>query len=104
MYNIVAKNGHEVIGMGRLVGDGVLYWYVQDVYVNPLYQGKGIGKEIMRLLSKYIEKNSLPNTTVTIGLMAAEGKCGFYEKLGYFVRPAEGFGPGMMMFLEIPVS
>ena len=39
-----------------------------------------------------------------IGLMAAEGNHGFYEKLGYFARPAEGFGPGMMKFCEIPAG
>ena len=104
LYNIVVKKGKEVIGMGRLVGDGFMYWYVQDMYVKPQYQGLGIGKEIMRYLSEFVARNSLPNTTVTIGLMAAEGNHGFYEKLGYFARPAEGFGPGMMMFYEIPAK
>ena len=30
LYNVIAKDGDEVIGMGRLVGDGIMYWYVQD--------------------------------------------------------------------------
>ena len=104
LYNIVAKNDNEVIGMGRLVGDGFMYWYVQDLFVKPKYQGKGVGKEMMRYLTRFVVKNSLPNTTVTIGLMAAEGNHGFYEKLGYFARPAEGFGPGMMKFCDIPAG
>ena len=104
LYSIIAKDGKEVVGMGRLVGDGVMYWYVQDVIINPRYQGKGIGKEIMRLLTQYIEKNSLPDTTVTIGLMAAKGKEGFYEKLGYIARPTEKFGPGMIKYHEISYS
>ena len=102
LYNVIAKNGDEVIGMGRLVGDGIMYWYVQDVIVNPRYQGKGIGKEIMRYLTQYVEKNSLPDTTVTIGLMAAKGKEDFYKKLGYIARPTEIFGSGMMKYHEIP--
>ena len=104
LCNVAAKNGDEVIGMGRLVGDGFMYWYVQDVIVNPQYQGMGIGNEIMKNLMQYIENNSLPDTTVTIGLMAAKGKEGFYEKLGYFARPTETYGSGMMKFLEISTS
>ena len=73
--------------MGRSVSDGFMYWYVQDVHVNPQYQGKGIGKEIMRYLEQFVERNRLPETFVTIGLVAAKGKEGFYEKLGYIARP-----------------
>jgi len=102
LYNVSAKDGDDVIGMGRLVGDGFMYWYVQDVIVNPQYQDKGIGKEIMRLLTKYIEENSLPNTTVTIGLMAAKGKEYFYEKLGYIARPTDIYGSGMIKHHKIP--
>ena len=104
LYNVIVKDNNEVVGMGRLVGDGIMYWYIQDVIVNPKYQGKGIGKEIMRLLTRYIEKNSLPGTTVTIGLMAAKGKEDFYEKLGYIARPTEIYGPGMIMHYEITKS
>ena len=102
LYNIMVKDDDKVVGMGRLVGDGYMYWYVQDVIVDPEYQGKGIGKEIMRYLTEYIENNSLPDTTVTIGLMAAKGKEEFYLKLGYFARPTDRYGPGMMKFHDIP--
>ena len=102
LYNIVCKNGDEVVGMGRLVGDGVLYWYVQDVIVKPQYQGSGIGKTIMQHLTTYVEKHSLPDTTVTIGLMSAYGKTEFYEKLGFIARPTEIYGPGMIKHHKIP--
>jgi GNAT superfamily N-acetyltransferase len=104
LYNISAKDGNKVIGMGRLVGDGFMYWYVQDVIVDPRHQGKGIGKEIVIRLTQYIEKNSLPDTTVTIGLMAAKGKDGFYENLGYIARPTDKFGAGMIKFHKIPAN
>lgn len=48
LYNVLAKDDEQVVGMGRLVGDGIMYWYVQDVIVNPRYQGYGIGKAIMK--------------------------------------------------------
>jgi len=31
IYNVTAKDGEQAVGMGRLVGDGIMYWYVQDV-------------------------------------------------------------------------
>ena len=102
LYNVIAKDGDRVVGMGRLVGDGYMYWYVQDVVIDPEYQGKGIGKEIMRHLTEYIENNSIPNTEVTIALMAAKGKEDFYTKLGFITRPTEKFGSGMMKFHVIP--
>ena len=100
LYNVIAKDGDDIVGMGRLVGDGVIYWYVQDVVVKPEYQARGIGKKIMEYLLRYIKKNSLPNTTVSIGLMAVKGKEGFYEKLGFFTRPNETYGAGMMKFYQ----
>tara|TARA_B100000678_G_scaffold192567_1_gene161153 strand:- start:1789 stop:2211 length:423 start_codon:yes stop_codon:yes gene_type:complete len=37
----------EVIGMGRVVGDGGLFFQVVDMAVQPAHQGKGVGKAIM---------------------------------------------------------
>ena len=102
LYNVIAKDGAHIVGMGRLVGDGIMYWYVQDVIVHPKHQGKGIGKAMMELIMRHIEKNSLPNTTVTVGLMAAKGKDGFYEKLGFITRPSEIYGAGMIKLHPIP--
>ena len=96
IYSVLAKDDEQIVGMGRLVGDGFMYWYIQDVIVKPQYQSNGIGKAIMDYLFRYIEKNSLPNTTVTIGLMAAKGKDDFYEKLGFVARPNDTYGAGMI--------
>ena len=30
LYDVVALVNDEVVGMGRLVGDGVMYWYLQE--------------------------------------------------------------------------
>jgi GNAT superfamily N-acetyltransferase len=54
LYSIVAINDYEIIGMGRLLGDGVLLWYINDVLVLKEHQGKVIGKEIVKRLIQYI--------------------------------------------------
>ena len=101
LFSVAALYEEKVVGMGRLVGDGVMYWYLQDIIVLPDYQGKGIGKAIVERLIQYVSENSLPGTSTTIGLMAAKGKEGFYEKLGFLCRPSNKFGAGMTLLLEI---
>lgn len=91
----------ELVAMGRLLGDGAIYWYINDVYVLDEYQGQGIGREIMNRLVAYIKHNSLPETEVSVCLMCAKGKEGFYEKLGFRCRPHEYEGSGMELELVI---
>lgn len=96
LFSVVAEWNGKKVGMGRLVGDGIMYWYIQDVAILPEYQGKGIGKAIVQRLMQYVKENSIPGTYTTIGLMAAKGKDEFYEKLGFISRPNETCGAGMI--------
>lgn len=82
--------------MGRLVGDGVMYWYLQEIIVLPEYQGKGIGKSIVNRLIEYIKNTAIPGTKIEIGLTAVKGKEPFYEKLGF-----ECGSSGMKKWMEI---
>lgn len=102
LFSIAAFHEGTIVGMARLVGDGSLYWYVQDVAVLPPYQGQGIGKKWMLRLMEYVKTQSPPGTVTTVGLMAAKGKEGFYTGLGFHSRPNEKEDPGMMMLVEIP--
>ena len=101
IYSISISLGEEVIGMGRLVGDGARIFYIQDVCIKPEFQRKGIGKLVVEKLLDYIKNNSIENSTVTVGLMAAKGKEGFYQKLGFRIRPNEKEGNGMMIKIKI---
>ena len=82
--------------MARVVGDGGLVFYVQDVIVLPEFQGRGIGAQLMEKVMAYIEGHAHHNTI--IGLMSAIGKEAFYERYGFVKRPAEKYGPGMTRF------
>jgi len=101
IYSVSVNIEGEVVGMGRLVGDGARIYYIQDLCVKPEVQGKGIGKLIVEKLLEYIKNNSIPNTRVTVGLMAARGKEEFYEKFGFRIRPNEKEGNGMMINMQI---
>lgn len=96
LYTIVIKENNQPIAMGRIIGDNALYYYIQDIVVNPNYQGQGIGTKIIQQLLQYVEKNILPDTTVTVGLFAAKGKEEFYQKFNFIIRPNIDTGHGMM--------
>jgi GNAT superfamily N-acetyltransferase len=101
LFSVAAFAGDEIVGMGRMVGDGVLIWYIQDVIVVPEHRGEGIGRAIVSRLVEYAKANSLPGTGIAIGLMSARGKEPFYEKLGFYQRPNEHEGAGMMIRTKV---
>jgi hypothetical protein len=53
---------------------------------------------LMNEVMKFIRENACLGAVV--GLMSAQGKEGFYEKFGFWKRPTERFGHGMMQFWE----
>lgn len=88
---------NELIGCGRIVGDGAMYFYIQDIIVHPKYQNCGLGTIIMISINQYIEQTCQPGATV--GLLAAKGKEAFYEKYGFVGRDGNTLGLGMCRFI-----
>ncbi|BCG58446.1 N-acetyltransferase [Paenibacillus sp. URB8-2] len=83
VHGVVAVCGEEVIGMGRTVGDGSMYFYIQDVAVLPEHQHKGVGQLIVERLLADIEKRRISGGIAFVGLFAATGKEVFYERFGF---------------------
>lgn len=83
----------KVIGMARLVGDGILNIYIQDVIIMQVYRKRGIGQALMTALVKHITE--IYPKDCLIGLFAADNQDGFYTRFGFSPRPNVGFGPGM---------
>ena len=48
---VTVEHNGETIGMGRVVGDGGLFFQIVDIAVLPVHQGKGLGKTIMHDLT-----------------------------------------------------
>ena len=91
----------QVIGIGRLIGDGQIMCYIQDVVVLPEFRNQGIGRAIMQRLIAFVESVGIPHTTVRVGLFSAKGKEGFYENLGFYTRPNHNRGAGMELVVPI---
>ncbi len=89
-----------LVGMGRLLGDYAMSYYVKDVAILPEYQGKGIGKKLMEHMIAYVKKQLPPSWRVSLELISSKGKEGFYSKFGFEERPSDDDGAGMFMMIE----
>ena len=85
---VAAYDQDELVGMGRVVSDGVLYAMLYDVIVKPSYQNQGIGSTI---LDQLIDKCKAPGVR-DVQLFSAKGKAPFYRKRGFIDRPADAPG------------
>ena len=101
LYILTAYEDDEPIGMGRVVGDGAVICYVQDLIVIPEKQSDGIGGMILGRLKDFVTKEGIPGTTMMFDLMCAKGRENFYEKHGFIARPTEDLGPGMIQYMEL---
>lgn len=98
LYSVVIFDGDIPIGIGRIVGDDKIVFFIKDVVVDPKYQGHDVGHMILISLFKYISKKAC--TGAYIGLMATKCCPQFYKKYGFIERPNNELGPGMVKFFD----
>ena len=99
-FVVAARDGGKIVGMGRMLFDYGYTAYLGDVIIHPEYQGRGIGTEIVTRLKDMVMEAAEQGDNIMFILGAAAGKEGFYEKLGFKVRPNEFSGSGMSMWKE----
>jgi GNAT superfamily N-acetyltransferase len=85
LYGVVALYGEQAVGMGRIVGDGAIYFYIQDIAVMPAHQGQGVGTRIMTRLMSYLRRHA-PHQAF-VGLFAAQGTQPFYHGFSFHEHP-----------------
>lgn len=98
LFSVVVWEGSRPIGIGRVVGDGRVAFFIKDVATVPDRQGLGVGTAVMHKLMEYIRNAGAENAYV--GLMSLKGKEHFYTKFGFHVRPYKNEGSGMTQYLN----
>lgn len=76
---VVARNGDEMVGLARVVGDGLTIVYVQDILVAPTHRRRGVGRELFTRVLK-------PFTDVRQKVLMTDGEPAqraFYEAMGF---------------------
>ncbi len=100
LYTVCAYEFGRPVGMGRLVGDGAVICYIQDLIVVPDAQAAGIGGQMVEMLIEYAESLRMEGTELMLDLMCAKGRELFYQSHGFLARPTENLGPGMIQYLH----
>lgn len=80
-YGIVAVQDGQTVGMGRIIGDGGKFYYIQDFVIRPECQGQGIGQAMMDRMMAYI-RDAAPGEPF-VGLFATDVAIPFYGKYGF---------------------
>lgn len=88
IYGVTVKHEERTVGMGRIVGDGAMYFYIQDVAVHPEFQRQGIGRQIISHLLNYIESHA--DGPVFVGLFATDQAVRLYETFGFSPGDMQG--------------
>jgi ribosomal protein S18 acetylase RimI-like enzyme len=93
--SVCVRTGAELIGMGRVVGDGGLFLFVVDIAVTPAWQRRGLGRRIMQALMEKVHARALQYTQV--GLIADGPAYLLYEKFGFRLVAPESQGMSLRM-------
>ena len=100
LYSVSVYEGEDIIGYGRIIGDGICFLYIHDVMVRPEYQSQKIGTMIMHKLLEKVQELKKHNPSLRVYLGASKGKESFYEKFGFVKRIDAGLGAGMVLFTK----
>ncbi|GAB4575002.1 MAG: GNAT family N-acetyltransferase [Anaerolineae bacterium] len=98
LHGVVAVVDGHTIGMGRVIGDGGKFFYIQDFAVRPEHQGQGIGQAMLNRLLAFIQANAPGEPFV--GLFATQAAIPLYRKYGF--EPRTEVLSGMWMILQRP--
>jgi ribosomal protein S18 acetylase RimI-like enzyme len=76
---VIARDGRRVIGMARLLSDGVCNAYLVDVWTASQYRRQGVGSAMVRHLLEQVPGQH-------VGLQTDKAQP-FYESLGFEYEP-----------------
>lgn len=96
VFCVCAEEEGRTVGVGRVVGDGAISFFLTNVMVRPSHQRRGIGTLIVKALCSSIER--LPYRNIVLEAVPQPGSTSFYERLGF--RASRNAPPGMVRWFN----
>jgi len=87
--SVAAYDGDRLVAFARAISDGKLHAFITEMIVDPGYQRRRLGEQLLRQL---VDRCKLAGVD-DIQLFCAKGKSDFYLKNGFSRRPDDA--PGM---------
>jgi ribosomal protein S18 acetylase RimI-like enzyme len=87
--HVIDDNG-DVVGMGRVIGDGGWYFHIVDMAVLPEHQRRGIGDAVLTRLLDRITATTPPGAYIS--LLADEPGRRLYRRHGFVETAPESIG------------
>ena len=98
LHGVSLLRDGEVVGMGRVIGDGGCFFVVVDIAVVPELQGRRLGRRIMGALDAWLRANVPESAYVSL---VADGdakhlyaKFGFVDTAPHSINMEYMMGPG----------
>ncbi len=92
-FGVHIRHGDDIVGMGRIIGDGACCFQICDVAVDPAHQGRGLGKQIMAALMAHLRTRAPMGAYVSL---IADGDARFlYSQFGFSETAPASIGMAM---------
>lgn len=90
VFAVVVREGDRVVAMGRIIGDGGLFFQIVDIAVEPEHQGRGLGKAIVGALTDHLRATAPAGAYVS--LMADGQAHRLYSQFGFAPTAPKSIG------------
>ena len=81
LFSVCALSGDECVGCVRVIGDGGLHFYLEEVAVVPAWQGRGAGRRLLEAVVEWLRLAAPPGAAVE--LLTGLDRAGFYGRFGF---------------------
>ena len=95
LHAVVVRKAAETVGIGRVIGDGGLFFQIVDIAVSPDHQGQGLGKAIVAALVDYLRASAPKGAYVS--LMADGEAHRLYAQFGFALTAPRSVGMAFLV-------
>lgn len=66
LFLVSVYEENELIGLGRIVGDGGVAFIVCDIMVDKRFQRRGIANKMMKIIDQWFDENTHESSFITL--------------------------------------